>query len=111
MTEEHQDFTMYEGEAKTITVTEVDSEDISGQDIEYIIADEPTDDPEITKDTSGSGVSITDGANGEFEIELEPSDTQGMSGQFYHEARLKDGAGTQAVLFTGEVQIRHSVTA
>lgn len=111
MTEENQDFTMYQGEAKTITATEKDGEDVTGQDITYIIADEPTDSPEITKDTAGGGVDTSAGSASEFEIHLDPTDTQDISGQYYHEARIDDGAGTESVLFTGEVQIRPSATA
>jgi hypothetical protein len=111
MTEQNQYFEMHQGESKTLEVTETDNTDISGQDIEWILADERGDSPEVTKTTSGGGVSITNGGNGEFEITLDPSDTSGISGRFYHESRIDDGAGTESVLFTGEVVIHQSNTA
>jgi len=102
---------MHQGESKTLDVTEQDGMDISSQDIEWILADEVGDTPEVTKTTSGGGVTITDGGNGKFEITLDPADTEGISGQFYHESRIDDGAGTESVLFTGEAHIHQSNTA
>jgi hypothetical protein len=111
MTEQNQDFEMWEGEAKTLDVAEVDDTDISGQTITWILADEVGQEPEITKDNDGNGgVNIDAGATGEFEITLDPSDTQDISGRFYHEARLDDGSGTESVLFTGEAIIHQSGT-
>lgn len=111
MTEENQDFEQWEGETKTLNVTEKDNTDISGQDITWILADEQGESPVLTKDNnSNGGVTITDGANGEFEITLEPADTDGISGNFYHECRLSDGAGTESVLFSGEAFIEVSST-
>jgi len=101
---------MYEGESKTLEVQEVDSTDIEGQDITWILADEVGDTAEIEKTTTDGGISITDGANGKFEITLDPSDTDGISGRFYQEARIDDGAGTESVLFSGEVIIHQSGT-
>lgn len=100
---------MYEGESKTLEVQEVDETDISGQDITWILADEVGDSPEVTKDTDGD-ITITDGAAGQFEIALDPADTDGISGRFYQEARIDDGAGTESVLFSGEVIIHQSGT-
>jgi len=103
---------MWEGESKTLEVTEADNTDISGQDITWILADEEGDAAEITKDTgSNGGVSLTNPSNGEFEITLDPDDTKGITGRFYHEARIDDGSGTESVLFTGEAVIHQSGTA
>ena len=110
MTEQNQDFEMFQGESKTLEVTERDGTDISGQDITWVLADEVGEASEVSKDTDGGGVSITDGPSGNFEIELDPADTDGISGRFYHEARIDDGAGTESVLFSGEAMIHQSGT-
>lgn len=99
---------MWQGEAKTLDVNEVNDTDISGETIKWILADEVGEDPTITKDNDTSGgITIDTPASGEFEISLDAADTDGISGRFYHEARLVD---SESVLFTGEAIIHASGT-
>jgi hypothetical protein len=111
MTETGQDFEMWEGESKILDVAEVDDTDISSQEITWILFDEDPDDAEVTKTTGGGGIDIDNGTAGEFEIELDPADTEGVTGRFQHECRIDDGGGTESVLFVGEAIINQSGTA
>lgn len=102
---------MWEGETKTLEVAETNSTDISGQSITWILYDEDPDQAHIEKTVSGGGIDITDGSAGQFEIQIEPTDTQDVIGRFEHECRISDGGGTESVLFTGEAIINQSGTA
>ena len=78
MTTTAQNFTMWSGDDKTITVTL--STDITGATINYAIAANVGSTALITKATGGSGIAITDAANGIFTIDLDPSDTSRKAG-------------------------------
>lgn len=110
MTEQNQNFTMWQGETKTLEVTLSDDPDIAGQAIQWVLATEEGGEVKVSKDTA-DGIEITGDAAHHFEISLDPEDTQGIAGRHYHEARIDDEGGTENVLFTGEATIHESATA
>lgn len=62
--------------------------------------------------TGGGGVAITDAVNGKFQVTLAPADTAALSGDYYHEAQVRDGSGNISTVLTGKLAIvRDLVTA
>lgn len=57
----------------------------------------------VTK-TVGSGIAITNGAGGIFEVTLAPADSSALAGTYYHEAQLTLG-GVVHTVFTGTITI------
>lgn len=119
MTSEDQNFEMYAGESKVITVTVKDAAgalvDIGGASIEWI-AKRSEDDAVglITKTTAaGGGITILDQTThkGEFTITLVPADTQSLGGaSYYHEAEVTDIATDVSTVMRGIVTIKKALT-
>lgn len=115
MTEIKQDFIMTEGNSKILRCDSgVQDEDnggvvsISGDELTWVLAPYEGANPLVTKTTGGGGVTITDGANGKFEVELLPSDTDGEvsteAKDFFHQAQLQDAYDSE--IARGTVTIR-----
>lgn len=118
----HNEYTLdqyHEGEAALIPTVARDSNDnrvdISGATIEYHLKDEQaTDDgsADVTKTVAGGGITIVDGAAGEFEIKIDGADTDGLVPQgeteesMWHNCWIvKDGDAL--VVFHGDVLVTH----
>jgi len=114
MTAEEQDITLYEEESKVINPSPLidgndNSVDLTNADLEWIVVDGVGN--EIISKTDGNGINITSATNGEWEIVVNPSDTDGEGGDYYkHEARLIDETGDESVIATGDFQIKQSYT-
>lgn len=112
MTEINQNFNMYSGDTKYINVlvtNEIGSPlDISGASIKWAgkrnIRSSTND---IFKSTS-NGISLIDPIGGKFQIKLNPSDTQYLSGEFHHEAELIDVQGNVSTILLGNLTINFS---
>ncbi|QQP93559.1 hypothetical protein IGS68_33605 (plasmid) [Skermanella sp. TT6] len=61
--------------------------------------------PVLTK-TTDAGITITNAAAGELQIDLEPADTVSLSGDFYHELQLTDASGAVTTPLKGVMHIR-----
>jgi hypothetical protein len=62
----------------------------------------------IEKETGGQGISITDGANGKCQVDLDPADTNGLEGaKYFHELKLTLSNETKTVS-EGTVTIHRS---
>lgn len=107
MTAENQSFEIYSGDTKNIIipVTDVYGEPLSLEGVTatwvlkssaYVV------EVAITK-TIGNGIDI-DGS--EVTISLNPSDTEGFSGLYYHELEIVDVAGNVSTVTTGNVIIK-----
>lgn len=96
-----QDFDMFAGEDRDIEflVTDEDGDpvDITGFSITWKLRGRG-----IALDKSvGSGLTITDGPNGVFEIAISGTDSAPLSGAFWHRAEVDDGVGDVTVVATG----------
>lgn len=113
MAKERQDYEMWAGDSFQLDVEVTDGngeiEDISGYYIEWVLAERAGADPEIVKDTDGD-VTITDGPNGTFIVDLFPPDTTGIYGKYHHEAQATDDTGNEITLLTGNATINRSST-
>ena len=110
MTIQSKHFTLYAGDSALLQVTTRNSDgsrvDLSGSDLFWVLSKTVSEAPDVTKDSSGNGISVTDAEQGEFQIELVPSDTEALSGNFYHEAELRDPTGNEITIFVGDLTIK-----
>jgi len=102
------DFEMFSGDSKNLVVTVKDKSeaavDLTGASISWGLARSEYASADITK-SIGSGVTLTNTLNGEFEITLDPTDTSGLVGSFYHEAQLIEASGDVSTVLSGKVII------
>jgi hypothetical protein len=113
MTFTGQNLSIYQGKDKTIEVSIVDSSGlpvaISNYTFTWVVYKPETDNIILTK-TSASGIIITDAANGVIEIDLKPSDTANLFGQYNHEGEITTPANKADVIFTGYFKVYGSKT-
>ena len=112
MTKFTQNFTMHSGDDKLIAASTSGStsaaKDLTSATIKWRVEV-----PEnvgsgcpITKQTGGSGISITDASAGKFEITLDAADTASMAaGVYEHEAEAFDSSSKTATLFRGTITL------
>jgi hypothetical protein len=88
------------GDSKVINVTftdEGDTYDISGGKVFFTVNElsNPEDDDKavIALDDSDDQITITNAAEGEVEISLEPSDTEIVPSEYFYDVQLVDAAG------------------
>ena len=105
-----QNYTMFSGDSKVITVTVTDADgaavNLTGATISYVIFDDGS--ATITK-TVGSGITVTDAAAGTFTITLAASDTASLAGAYYHECQVTDSSGNISTIFTGTVTMNEDM--
>lgn len=104
MTELNQNFTMFQGDSKNIVVDISSDEalDLTGATIKWALKKKVySTENELLK-------TITDATNGQVIIQLEPVDTANLTGLYYHELELTDGAGNVSTIMTGNVTINKS---
>jgi hypothetical protein len=101
----------YSGDTLRLIVTTEDSDgnavDIRDTDIRFEVQqDQSSGTALIEKDNvGGGGVSITDGVNGKFVVEIDPSDTEDLSGTFPYEVEITDTNGDVATVLIGTINI------
>ena len=121
MTAESQDFTVYEGEDKTIEIsvlTESGGSPVNLGTPTSVVwnvkySSSSTEDALITKTYADAEITVTDGdaTNDKLQIDLVAADTQGMEGKaYYHEARVVDGDADNHVISSGTITVKHSST-
>ena len=102
------DFRMYQGDSKTLSITVKDKDGdvvvITGATIKWQASRSYGKTADISKTTS-SGISITDGPNGVFEVTLDASDTESLEGEYYHEAEITFSDSTISTVLAGRMNI------
>lgn len=112
MTYTGQNVNIFQGDTRTVTVTVYDRNDnvtsIDGATaIKWVVYKRTTGIIYLSK-SLGSGITISDGPNGVFEIELENADTLNLLGRYNHECELIDSSSNITTLFTGYFNIIES---
>lgn len=77
-----------------------DVKDITAISARWALADDRGGSKVLEKSTT-DGIQVTDAANGELQIELLPSETDGFSGSYYHELEITDSDGRVSTVATG----------
>ena len=114
MTTTDQNFTMWQGEDKTITVNLVDGDgvaygDTSALTFTWKVATSAFASSVLLTKSTGSG--ITNGTS-KIEIEINETDTDDWtSATYYHECRVVDGSSEEDVVFVGGLTLEDSITA
>lgn len=102
-------FKTFAGDTKVVQITVLDADgdpvDITSATIKWQAARSLGKSPVITKATGGSGVSITDAANGVFEVTLSGSDTEDLKGDYYFEAEVTASDGTISTVIAGTMKV------
>jgi hypothetical protein len=110
------DFEMQSGDTKRLVVTVLDANDVPVslelvQSIKWWVAKKVTSTVHLfTKSAEvGEGITITDPPNGELRIDIEPADTEGKSGVYYHELEVIDSAGDIQTVLKGTMTVVRSL--
>jgi hypothetical protein len=102
------DFTMFSGDSKVLQTSLTDDTnavvDITGAEITWQLSRKVTS-PAILTKTVGSGITITNPANGQFEVAIDPVDTADLKGDYYHEIEMVLN-GVVSTVLTGTVTIQ-----
>jgi hypothetical protein len=108
MTYTGQNIEIYQGDTRTLVVTVYDLDGvitpITGSSIKWVVYKPSSGAIYISKEV-GSGITITDGANGIFEITLDRDDTLILLGRYNHECELKDSSDNYSTIFTGYFKV------
>jgi hypothetical protein len=117
MTDEGQNFEMYAGESKVLTVTVKDEAaaliDLTGVSIEWIVKRFEDDVTGLITKTVGHGITLSNQVTdkGEFTITLAPADTESLGGaSYYHEAEVTDVGGNVSTVTRGIMTVKKSLT-
>lgn len=112
MTKKNQDLEMWAGDTKKLQYTVLDENDdpvnLTNATINWWLAESATSTAILTK-TTADDISITDAANGVFQVTINPADTQNLEGRYYHEAEVTDDAGNVATVAVGVIKINPSI--
>jgi hypothetical protein len=85
--------------------------DLSGGSAEYQISKRGDETALVSLSTGTSGVTLTDAANGELEVDLSNTDTAIPHGDYVHELRVTLSDGRQFTVFSDPLTIRNSIFA
>ncbi len=102
---------MYSGETKIIENTILDSDNdniplnLTGFDIKFIIHDKGI--VKVIKTIQNNGIQVTSASEGKCRINLLPSDTHTLSGQYHFEVRVTSG-NQSSVVSLGRISITKS---
>ena len=121
MTAESQNFTIYEGEDKTVDIYVTESSGGSTVNIGTptsitwsVKASAATAASALIEKTYAGGqiaVGNGNGTNDKLSITLDAADSQGLEGEtYYHECRVVDAASDNHVVTTGAMSVRNSAT-
>ena len=84
-------------------------QDISAWTLEWVLREGPAGAVQITK-TVGSGITLTDAANGVLQVAIADSDTLTMSPKTYFYTLRRTGDGNEVVLAFGDAVLRQPAT-
>lgn len=102
-------FEMFAGDSKVLQVLVLDEAglpaDITGATVRWQLAQKLAGPPLISKAT-GSGITVVDGPGGRFDVLLDPPDTEGLLGCYYHEAEAVNTGDITSTVLTGQADIK-----
>jgi hypothetical protein len=110
MTATSQNFSMYQGDDFTLTVTVKDAagaaKNLTGATIKWALhTTNKAAVPKLSK-AIGTGIAVTDAAGGVFTVTIARADTAALkAGAYYHEVEITDVASKRATVLTGKATI------
>lgn len=113
MASTRQNFKLHQGTDKVLEITVSESgaaKDLTAASaVAFKIAAGPGSTADVTKGL-GTGVVVTDAANGVIQVTLDAADTTSLAGSYYHETLITIG-GTSDVVTVGTVIIEEAINA
>lgn len=110
-----QDFTMWSGDTRRLSITVDDGAsppvaiNLTSSTIEWHLAKRLTSTVAILTKTVGGGIALTDPVNGVFEVTIDPADTADLSGEYYHEAEVTLSGGDKSTVLVGIATIKRDL--
>lgn len=108
LTAKNQNAEIIAGDSKQIVVTVTNTDgslvDLTASTVKWAMKHNPVMTNVVYKDTT-AGITISNATGGEFTIQIDPTDTTGLTGDFYHEAELTDQTGNVSTVMTGRITI------
>lgn len=108
-----QNFRAVSGDNITVGVTVTDADgaavDLTGATIRWSARKLGEAANAIEKSSGAGEVELTDPTAGEFEVELEPADTDDLEGVFQHESEITDVAGRVTTVAIGAMTLTEDV--
>lgn len=100
--------TTFQGDSRIIRVTVKDDAgaivNLADMYIEWVLALTAGGVAKITKTSApGGGITVRDPASGTFDVDMSKTDTAGMAGSFYHEAKITSPAGNRHTIVSGKI--------
>ncbi len=113
MTATGQNFEMFQGDTKVITipVTNVDGSvlDLTPYDEINWVVYKPTTKEIVLSKTLGGGITVPAPLDGNLEISIVPTDTENITPMLYsHECEIKSGGTIVSTITTGTIKIIYS---
>jgi hypothetical protein len=99
------DYTMQQGDGKTLSITVLDDDenpvDLTSADITFVVSKAPGSVAQIVKVTPDH-IESADPETGVFTVPLDPEDTENMAaGAYYYEAEVIDSDGLSSTVLSG----------
>jgi hypothetical protein len=113
--------TMWAGNKRVLAYTVEDSDagdgsakDLTGLTVKWALSKMSSDGTYSTtaileKATGGNGITVTDAAAGELEVDLDAADTSDLAGDYYFELEVYDATPEGVVVATGTLTINRNV--
>lgn len=103
-------FSLFAGDDKTLSVTLQNAAGtvvaITSSSIKFQAARRRGGTSVLTLGTATSGVSITSGSGGTFDITISAADSEPLEGVYYHETEITFSDNTIATVLTGTMTVR-----
>lgn len=109
-------FPLQAGQDVDLNITVVDSDgvakDLTGASLRFAMARGPGKTPVIDSAASPQTAtySITDAANGLVTVSMADTITDSLSGDYYYEVKVTDGAGAESITNRGWITVELSLT-
>jgi hypothetical protein len=104
------DLAFYAGDSRNLIISVEDENNspinLAGATIKWILSSQGN---TILNKTNGKGITITNAANGQFEISIATCDTKDLSGNYDQAARVTTSSGESSIVLTGTITINESL--
>ncbi|SFE43889.1 hypothetical protein SAMN04487969_102520 [Paenibacillus algorifonticola] len=107
--EKNQNFSMFAGESKKVIVSVTGCggtpANIEGSNVQWVLKENRWTVGNLVDKELNNGIEVSDNTPGQFTLFLEPEDTEGLSGLYYHAAEITDLSGNISTVFVGYITI------
>lgn len=109
MSADNQDVSLYEGDTLNLTIPITDEAgaalDLTGAQLEWVLADSPGSIPLLTK-TTASGITVSNPVTGVAVVGITHADSANLGGIYWHQLVVTDAFGDVATVTTGAFTVK-----